>query len=112
MDHEGWRERQVFGMTAAQFQAAVGSAVNTARKDAAKTFRERFQAIVQRRHDCIHTCDRPANTPQPMRPGTVANVIRDIEFIVNQSDAHIDTEFRAWLLVAGFTAVTVNQVGY
>jgi len=55
----------------------------------------RFKNIVQRRHDCIHTCDRPASQPQPIKSeGTVKNVVKDIEFIVEQSDAHIDSEFR------------------
>ena len=104
---------RLFGVTSAQFQAAAGAERDQTRKKASKTFKERFQAIVQRRHDCIHTCDRPANAPQPInRPGTVSNVIKDIEFIVNQSDAHIDAEFRIWLLRCGFSAVTLNQVGY
>src|ERR1035437_3875337 len=67
---------RLFGITAAQFQAAAGPAADQVRKDAARAFKERFQEIVQRRHDCIHTCDRPANAPQPItRAGTVANVI-------------------------------------
>lgn len=97
---------RAFGIAPANYTAAQQDVAN-------KSLISRFENIVQRRHDCIHTCDRPANQPQPINtPGTVTNVIKDIEFIVEQSNAHIDTEFREWLLGSGFTAVTVNQVGY
>ena len=97
---------RVFGLDPANYTPASQSAAN-------ESLIARFEAIVQRRHDCIHTCDRPANAPQPISSaGTVSNVIRDIEFIVDQSDLHIDTEFRIWLTNCGFSAVTANQVGY
>jgi hypothetical protein len=64
---------------------------------ATEAFRGRFELIVQRRHDCIHTCDRPLNAPQRIHSaGTVANVIRDVEFIVENCNTHVDTEFRLW----------------
>ena len=76
-----------------------------------EAFRTRFEVIVQRRHDCIHTCDRPLNAPQRVHSaGTIANVIRDVEFIVENSNAHVDTEFKLWLRRVGFSNVTINQV--
>jgi hypothetical protein len=97
---------RVFGIAPANYAVAQHDVAN-------KGLINRFENIVQRRHDCIHTCDRPANQPQPINSvGTVTNVIKDIEFIVEQSNSHIDTEFREWLLGCGFNPVTVNQVGY
>jgi hypothetical protein len=97
---------RLFGIAPANYTPADQDAAN-------EVLLRRFEYIVQRRHDCIHTCDRPANQPQPVNSaGTVANVIKDIEFIVEQSDPHIDAEFRTWLLGCGFSTVTVNQVGY
>jgi hypothetical protein len=104
---------RLFGIAPRQFGTTTGRGRDQAIKTVNKTFKERFDAIVQRRHDCIHTCDRPANTPQPIsREGTVTNVIKDIEFIVENSNTHIDAAFRAWLRACGFSPVTLNQVGY
>ncbi len=97
---------RIFGIDPANYTIAHRDTCNEA-------LIRRFEEIVQRRHDCIHTCDRPASQPQRINSaGTVANVIRDVEFLVEQSDAHIDTEFRAWLRTCGFSVVTVNQLGY
>ena len=97
---------RVFGIAPANYIAAGHGAAND-------SLVRRFEDIVQRRHDCIHTCDRPANQPQPINsPGTVVNVIKDIEFIVENSDVHIDAEFRTWLRGCGFSTITVNQVGF
>lgn len=97
---------RVFGIAPSKYTAADQDFAN-------RRLLNRFEAIVQRRHDCIHTCDRPANHPQSVNSaGTITNVINDIEFVVEQSNSHIDTEFREWLLRYGFTTLTVNQVGY
>jgi hypothetical protein len=97
---------RVFGIAPANYTPADQRAAND-------SLLRRFEGIVQRRHDCIHTCDRPASQPQPINSaGTVANVIKDIEFIVENSDAHIDAEFRTWLLGCGFSTITVNQVTF
>jgi hypothetical protein len=97
---------RVFGMDPASFTASKQNIANDA-------LESRFQTIVQRRHDCIHTCDRPSNSPQVINSaGTVDNVIRDIEFIVVHSNLHIDAEFKAWLIAARFSVATVARVGY
>ena len=66
-----------------------------------------------RRHDCIHNCDRPRVSPQPLRaPDIVLNVIEDVEFLVLRSDEHINTEFRQFLLDRGCPPAIVAQAGY
>ncbi|MDB4777832.1 hypothetical protein OAG68_00080 [bacterium] len=73
----------------------------------------RMKTIVQRRHDCIHNCDRPSNSPQTLdRPGTVRNVIKDIKFVVHGCDSHINSEFKVFLSGLGFSAATIQAVGY
>ncbi len=66
-----------------------------AREQAMERLDERFAEIFQRRHDCIHNCDRPKMRPQDLaRSQTVLKVIQDVEFLVNRCDEHIHTEFR------------------
>jgi hypothetical protein len=75
--------------------------------------RQRFAGIFQRRHDCIHNCDRPRMLPQPMDRGrTVLTVIQDVEFLVFRCDEHIDAEFREFLIGIGCSAKTISQAGY
>ncbi|MHB1038128.1 MAG: hypothetical protein ACYC35_27290 [Pirellulales bacterium] len=77
------------------------------------TMNKRFKSIIQRRHDCIHNCDRPNVAPQRLeRAGTVRNVICDVNFLVTLCDQHIDAEFPQFLTQIGCTPQTINQVGY
>jgi predicted secreted protein len=86
---------------------------NKAQQQAIERLTDRFRMIFQRRHDCIHSCDRPKISAQPLdRPGTVLNVIEDIEFLVNRCDDHIQVEFRQFLQAAGCSPATVAQAGY
>lgn len=74
---------------------------------------DRFRDTFQRRHDCIHNCDRPKVSPQALHLGaTVLKVTQDVEFLVHRCDEHIKAEFREFLLGLGCTAQTINQAGY
>ncbi len=69
--------------------------------------------IIQRRHDCIHNCDRPKMAPQPLvKGGTVIKVIEDVEFLVNRCDDHINVEFREFLRLCGCPEPIIRQAGY
>ena len=73
----------------------------------------RFRSIIQRRHDCIHNCDRPKMAPQPLVKGqTVIKVIQDVEFLVNRCDEHINAEFRQFLLDCSCPLSIVSKAGY
>lgn len=88
-------------------------AQRTALDSAWQQLSDRFQAIFQRRHDCIHNCDRPRVSPQSLkRSGTVVKVIEDVEFLVERCDDHINSEFREFLLGLGFPGAIAAQVGY
>jgi hypothetical protein len=104
---------RLFGVSSSDYLAMKGTAQHKARENASDQFEDRFRAIFQRRHDCIHNCDRPRMSPQPLdKGGTVLKVIQDIEFLVHRSDEHINAEFRAFLRSAGSSPATIAQAGY
>jgi hypothetical protein len=108
---------RVFGMTNATYRAAVanrGAARDQARRSAKAALLRRFdEGIFQRRHDCIHNCDRPHTRPQLLEgPGTVRNAIVDIEFVVRRFDTHITQELRQFMIALRFSLTGISQVGY
>lgn len=117
--------RRVFGIPPATYLAEMTAAGNEAdqdkrkrlleglRNNAAGGLKKRFSQLIQRRHDCIHNCDRPRSTPKRIHSaGSVKLVLNDIEFLVLHVDAHVRTQFRQFLLGLGFSTIAVNQVGY
>ena len=105
---------RMFSITADQYKALTpGRDTDTADKAAWECMNKRITKLIQRRHDCIHNCDRPKNKPQPIkRPGTVSAVINDIVFLVENFDKHIDKEFGVFLDIIGCNATTKNSLGY
>lgn len=104
---------RMFGVRSAQFLTLNNANKVTARKDASKRMEDRFKSLIQRRHDCIHNCDRPRVSPQPLSTsGTVLKVIQDVEFLVHRCDEHINTEFRCFLQGIGCSPATVAAAGY
>ena len=102
---------RLFGITSTAYSSMTANQRDDARKAAFKQMEKRFESIIQRRHDCIHNCDRPRNAPQPIgRLGTVRNVIRDVRFLVTQCDQHIDVEFLLFLDRIGCSGVTRNAL--
>lgn len=106
-------KKRLFGITRAAFNALAPPQKEQAIRDAWKQMEERYDNIFQRRHDCIHNCDRPRVAPQPLNlGGTVLKVIQDAEFLVHRCDEHINAEFREFLLGIGCPATIVAQAGY
>jgi hypothetical protein len=104
---------RLFGITHRAYRALTPADKDKARKQAMEQLKDRFGVIFQRRHDCIHNCDRPRMSPQPMDKGvTVRRVIQDVEFLVFRCNEHIDAEFRQFLIGIGCSATTVRQAGY
>jgi len=104
---------RLFGVSRADYVLMSDPDKRAARNAAMDQFKERFRSIFQRRHDCIHNCDRPRTSPQPLeRGGTVLKVIQDIEFLVNRCDEHITVEFREFLVRIGCSKTTIVQAGY
>jgi len=115
---DAWMSRpdariRLFGISHVHYLAMNPQDKRTAREAAIDQFKERFGTIFQRRNDCIHNCDRPRMSPQPLeRGGTVLKVIQDVEFLVNSCDEHINSEFREFLVGVGCSVATIAQAGY
>ena len=104
---------RLFGVTRTAYPGSNPAAQDAARRAAKVQLEERFETIIQRRHDCIHNCDRPKMAPQPVvNGGTVIKVIEDVEFLVNRCDEHINSEFREFLRLSGCSATIIRQAGY
>ncbi len=104
---------RLFGVSRVDYLAMTDADKNKARENANDQLEDRFRAIFQRRHDCIHNCDRPRVSPQPLdKGGTVLKVIQDVDYLVHRSDEHITAEFRQFLDGVGCTATTIAQAGY
>lgn len=110
INHADSRQRH-FGFTRAAYNAKVGAARNSAREAALKKFGERIQTVFQRRHDCIHNCDRPKMTVQSLSSVQARKAIDDIAFLVERSTEHLRNEYPHYLAAKGFNGVTRNRVG-
>lgn len=112
LGHADARQR-LFGTTKAKYDKLTDKDKDQARKYAVSQLGDRFEELFQRRHDCIHNCDRPRRKPQELSAsGTVLKAIQDVEFFVCRCDEHITTEFREFLLGCKCTAAIANGVGY
>lgn len=106
-------QRRLFLISAVRFNALPPHLRGQAVADAQGRLEERFREIFQRRHDCIHNCDRPRVRPQPLTSAdVVVRVLDDIDFLVRRCDEHITTEVRQFMLGTGCPAAIVGQVGY
>lgn len=104
---------RLFGVSRVDYAVMTDVDKQKTRENANDQFEDRFRAIFQRRHDCIHNCDRPRISPQPLdKGGTVLKVIQDVDFLVNRCDEHITSEFRQFLVGVGCSAATIAQAGY
>lgn len=112
MSHPDARIR-LFAVSRSDYSAMSKPDKQMARETAIEQFEERFRTIFQRRHDCVHNCDRPRISPQALdKGGTVLKVIQDIEFLVNRCDEHIHAEFREFLVRVGCAMTTITQASY
>jgi hypothetical protein len=112
---EGWilhrnAKSRLFGMTSTAYRALNNQQKNAARKDALDQFNELFGEIFQRRHDCIHNCDRPKIALQPISEVAVEKKLQDVEFLVCRAHDALTAEFPIYLRTLGFSAVTRNSV--
>jgi hypothetical protein len=101
---------RLFGITATQFRALPQAQQGKACADALEQFEEHFAGIFQRRHDCIHNCDRPKVALQQITEAAVRKRIEDIEFLVLRCQEAFVAEFPIYLQALGFNGVTRAQV--
>lgn len=106
-------KQRLFGVSRLVYEGMTDAEKHDAREDAVEQWEDRFRSIFQRRHDCIHNCDRPRISMQPLdKSGTVLKVIQDIEFLVERSNEHIESEFHEFLALAGCAPAIIAQAGY
>lgn len=108
--HRDARNR-LFGISATQYRAATPADKSKLKKEAISKFEERFGELFQRRHDCIHNCDRPKMALQNITETFVEKASQDIEFLVVRCHGALIAEFPHYLAALGFSGLTRNQVG-
>lgn len=104
-------KQRMFGIAATDYRKLNPSQKGKARKDALDKVKERYDMIFQRRHDCIHNCDRPKISPLLIRETSAKKSVEDVEFLVNRCHEAIKSEFPIYLTNLGFSAATRNRVG-
>ncbi|MGH7222442.1 MAG: hypothetical protein ACRELF_04405 [Gemmataceae bacterium] len=105
--------KRVFNIIPSTYNTLTPAQKNTARNEAKQQMQGRYAEIFQRRHDCIHNCDRPRVAVQQLTLSkTVLHVIEDVAFLVARCDEHINSEFRQFLLDNHCPAAIVVQAGY
>jgi hypothetical protein len=103
---------RLFGISPRIFRALAGNAKHTQRAVSIKKFEARFEIIFQRRHDCIHNCDRPkvALDTTNLTESAIEKVISDIVFLICRVQGAVVTEFPNWLTDLGATGATRGRV--
>jgi len=101
---------RVFGITKTRYRAKSGVAKSEAKKAAMEHFNDHYELLFQRRHDCIHNCDRPKMTLQAINHTIVLKRVEDIEFLVSCCHDDFLARFPDYLATLEFNAVTRNQV--
>lgn len=104
--------QRLVGITKTAFRALGGRDLDKARKIARKKLEVRIDSVCQRRHDCIHNCDRPKLALQAVNDSICKKALDDIEVLVHFCDGHLEAEFNKYLLAIGADGVTRNAAGY
>jgi hypothetical protein len=104
---------RLFGVRKTDCRSASPSQKNAIKKKALAQLEERFGLIFQRRHDCIHNCDRPKIAIQDVHItlAYIRKVIDDIQFLVERCHEEFKLHFPLYLHRLGFNPVTRNRVG-
>ena len=118
LNFENWllhadSQYRLFGVYKPHYRSANGQQKKMYKKNAVDKFKSRFCLIFQRRHDCIHNCDRPKVGIQrsQIQDAFVEKVISDLEFLVDRVTEDLRNEYSVYLNDLGFNAVTRNRVG-
>lgn len=98
-----------FGITKTAYRAHAQQ--GNARKAALEHFSKRLDDIFQRRHDCIHNCDRPKVALQSITDSSAEKALQDIGFLVTRCHDALVAEFPKYLRTLGFNGATRNRVG-
>lgn len=100
-----------FGINRTTYRALTPAQKGPARKSALEQFSARLDIIFQRRHDCIHNCDRPKVALQTITDSSAEKALQDVGFLVTRCHDALAAEFPEYLRTLGFSGVTRNRVG-
>lgn len=101
---------RLLGISPTNFRRLDDRGKAAARKSAVDRLERRMNEIFQRRHDCIHNCDRPRMALLPISNTNVKKTIDDIQFLVERCHEAFQIEFPEYLKARGFSGVTRNRV--
>lgn len=101
---------RVFGISARDYGQLTPAQKPAAKESALEKLNGRFELIFQRRHDCIHNCDRPKLSPQTITCEQTEKTIEDVSFLVERMHESLIVEFPSYLKRLGFSAATRNRV--
>lgn len=99
-----------FGISRTVYNSRNASQKAQAKKVALEKFGIRMQDIFQRRHDCIHNCDRPKVAIQGISEDATEKAVADVKFLVDRCTEHLQTEYPRYLTSNDFSGVTRNRV--
>lgn len=104
-------KKRMFGIDRADYRALqTPASINMAKENAVESMEERMGEIFQRRHDCIHNCDRPKMAPKSMSHAQARKALEDIGFVVGRCHDALYGEFPAYLTRLGFQGTIRNRV--
>ncbi|MBV7299300.1 HEPN domain-containing protein [Enterovibrio paralichthyis] len=103
-------KHRLMGITATDYRKLSNPDKEKKKKAMVEKLSSRYAVLIQRRHDCIHNCDRPKVSLTKISSSEVSKVIEDVEFLVHLLDSHIDKNLRRHLLSIGCSKTLVRRV--
>jgi len=110
--HADWQHR-LFGTNKTSYRALSGRPKTEARKKSKKQFEKRFHQIFQRRHDCIHNCDRvktSLNKRHIRSKDSISKTHFDLKFLVERFVEELQAEFPEFISRQGYSGATKARV--
>lgn len=101
---------RLMGITPTAYKKLSKSDREKKQKAMLEKLTNRYTSLIQRRHDCIHNCDRPKVSLTRISSSDVLKVVEDIEFLVITLNAHIDKNLRRHLLSIGCNKSLVRRI--
>ncbi|MBS7422324.1 hypothetical protein KIE16_04925 [Pseudomonas syringae] len=94
---------RLFGITKTSYRGLNPAQQDKKKGEMVEHFSEFFKSIFQRRHDCIHNCDRPKMALLSISDRVLEKRIEDITFLVDRCHDTLLVEFPEYLKEMGFS---------
>jgi len=104
--------KRLVDCTKAEYRTTSGPQRDSINKKAKKRIVARYTEIFQRRHDCIHNCDRPKQSTQTISETAVSKAVDDLRLLVEFCNEHFEKEFGPYLVRIGANPTTKSNAGY